>query len=366
LEIIRAISTQTLPDERGAEIGRAVGSSIRESVRLYLDYFSDSGLPERWVREVSEGCFAALQNWAPNLAREIAAVAAAADVELWQLAALNARTEVLATLTADTEGECSTAVFAPAGKIPQTIQTWDWHAPLCPRGLVVSYVPDLPADAVRRVGRVSTFTECGVLAKIGVNDAGVGVHFNILHHVSDRGVNGVPVHAIARRVLDEATSLEEAESIIRSAPASASTVLTVISRDTASRAACFEISPERVERVPPRADGILLHTNHFLGEKQRIGEAARSVSTTYKRLSHLERVSEQMREPLPFSERAKRMCGSTGEDAPVCLRPDPALSARDQWRTLLTVGLNVDTGILEYYPGFPFEVSANSVQRSGA
>lgn len=377
MDIITATVAGADPRSRGAEIGSRFGEAIREAVDGYLEFFAIRGLSEERVRGIAESCFAALEAWAPNLAAELAATAEASGVPLWRLAALNARTEVLAVIPPDTEGECSTAVFAPPGpNAPETIQTWDWHAHLCRTGLVFSYTPDAPAPPAasaapdaprgrgRPVGRVTMFTELGVLGKIGVNDAGIGVHFNILHHASDRGVDGVPVHAIARRVLDEATSVDEAEAIIASAPASASTVLTVVARaDAPHRAACFEISPERVSVVRPDADGWLIHTNNFIAETQLPGEATRDESTTYARLAHLAEQRADMPR-LPIERRAAAMCGEPGELAPICFRPDPAEPLHEQWTTLLTVGFDTVTGTLEYFPGSPSALAEHGARRA--
>lgn len=394
MEIITATLTGVCPRERGEELGTRFGAEIREAVDGYLGFFAVRGLAEARVREIAESCFAALRAWAPNLADELEATALAADVPLWRLAALNARTEVLAVVAPDAEGECSTAVFAPAGWAPpESIQTWDWHEHLCRVGLVVSYAPDAPRrEAVARgaaaaggaapaaaapaaapltarasagVGRVAMFTELGVLGKIGVNDAGLAVHFNILHHASDRGVGGVPVHAIARRVLDEATTVDEAEAIIRSARASASTVITVLARGEAEhRAACFEISSERVAAVRPDAEGWLVHTNNFLAPEQLPGEATRDASTTYTRLEHV-RAQRARMAGLSIEQRAREMAGAAGALAPVCFRPDPSEPLHEQWSTLLTVGFDLVAGELEYYPGSPVALAEHGARRFG-
>ncbi|MGW9021042.1 C45 family autoproteolytic acyltransferase/hydrolase [Leucobacter chromiiresistens] len=388
MEIITATLTGACPRERGEELGTRFGAEIREAVDGYLGFFAVRGLAEARVREIAESCFAALRAWAPNLADELEATALAAEVPLWRLAALNARTEVLAVVEPDAEGECSTAVFAPAGWAPpESIQTWDWHEHLCRVGLVVSYAPDAPrreavasgaapasaasaaapltARASAGVGRVAMFTELGVLGKIGVNDAGLAVHFNILHHASDRGVGGVPVHAIARRVLDEATTVDEAEAIIRSARASASTVITVLARGEAEhRAACFEISSERVAAVRPDAEGWLVHTNNFLAPEQLPGEATRDASTTYTRLAHVSAQRPRMA-GLSIEQRAREMAGEAGALAPICFRPDPSEPLHEQWSTLLTVGFDLVAGELEYYPGSPVALAEHGARRFG-
>ncbi len=393
------------PEQRGAEIGTRFGAEIRDTVARYLEFFALSEFSRARVDGIAERSLAALRAWAPGLAQEIEATAAAAGVPTLELAALNARTEILAAGEPDREGECSTLVLAPeSARSPLTLQTWDWHAELCPTGLLLSVAPD-PPEAGRgrgrgRVGRVRLFTEAGMLGKIGVNDAGLGVHFNILHHASDTDAGGVPVHAIARRVLDEASTVEEAASIIRSAPVSASTVLTVVADRGARRAVCFEISPERVAEVLPDPDGVLVHTNHFLAPELAAGEAASPASTTRTRFAHLSRIGEranlrggglrglgdledlgevgglrELGDPgdlgdlrgagASIEDRAADFCGPEGAHAPVCMRPDPSLPPNDQWTTLLTIGLDLERGRLEYRAGSPAELAARGAERFG-
>ena len=89
-----------------------------------------------------------------------------------------------------------------AGRAPIGAQTWDWHRELAGGWAVLEY-PQARRPFV-------TLTEAGLLAKIGINSAGVGVLFNILSHRSDTGDGGVPVHAVARRILDSAGDVEAA------------------------------------------------------------------------------------------------------------------------------------------------------------
>ena len=52
------------PAARGAQLGAEQRESIRETVRLYLDYFADRGLTQSRSREIAESCFKALAEWA--------------------------------------------------------------------------------------------------------------------------------------------------------------------------------------------------------------------------------------------------------------------------------------------------------------
>ncbi|MCJ1877996.1 C45 family autoproteolytic acyltransferase/hydolase [Pseudomonas nitroreducens] len=336
------------PLQRGRQIGETFSEQIRQTVALYLDFFPRVGVEIDKARAIGEGSLSALADWCPALAKEVEGLALGAGLPLWQLAALNARTEVLAVMPAQpVEGECSTSVHAPAGAIaPRSLQTWDWHDSLVPHGLLLGFTGSTGLTA-------KLFTEFGMLGKIGVNSAGLGVHFNILHHESDNGSAGVPVHAIARRVLEEATSVTEAIDMARSARVSASTVLSVFTRnDVRARAASIEMSPAHTVVVVPREDGWLLHTNHFLDGELSWGERTADVSTTYARLEHLKAATTGMTGKA-LGERADAFCGADGDQAVVCFHPDMSEPDTERWETLLSIGLDTAGCALEYVAGTP-------------
>ncbi|MBN3816152.1 peptidase C45 [Paraburkholderia sp. Se-20369] len=339
------------PHARGRRIGERFAGEIRQTVALYLAFFPKLGIAPQQVRAIGEASLASLEAWCPDLADEVHGIADGAGLPRWQLASLNARTEILATAPASAEGECSTTVYAPAGaQAPRTLQTWDWHDSLAPQGLLLKL-------ATRRGHTVKLFAECGMLAKLGVNGAGLGLHFNILHHASDDGSAGVPVHAIARRLLEEATTVRDAIELARSARVSASTVLTVFSRhDAQPRAASIELSPAGTAIVVPRPDGWLLHTNHFLDRALGEGDCMPDSSTTRERFAHLNDVAERMTD-ADVRTRAAAMCGAAGDRAVVCFHPDPSLLDTERWGTLLTVGIDTDGCALDYVAGNPHELA---------
>ncbi|WP_338802267.1 C45 family peptidase [Pseudomonas sp. RSB 5.4] len=345
------------PQTRGQQIGTTWAAQIRQTVALYLDFFNQVGVPLAQVQAIGEASLQTLQGWCPSLAEELVATAEGAGVPLWQLASLNARTEILAVMPASTEGECSTAVFAPHGALaPRSIQTWDWHDSLVPNGLILQLTTAAGMT-------VKLFTEFGMLGKIGVNSAGLGLHFNILHHVSDNGSAGVPVHAIARRILEEASSVDEAIALARSARVSASTVLTVFSReDSSPRAVSIEMSPAFTAVVRPDAEGWITHTNHFLDPELSLGERTPDASTTYARFDHVNAALQNMASGN-LSHRADAMCGEAGEDAPICFHPDLSMPATERWETLLTIGIDTENSVLEYAAGNPKQLARNGYLR---
>ncbi|MFC4006092.1 C45 family autoproteolytic acyltransferase/hydrolase [Nonomuraea purpurea] len=347
------ISTQTEPRARGKELGTHQRKQITANLAGYSDLFAAAGAGPAQVRMWGERALDRAADWAPALADEIAGIAAGAGLEPWQVAVVNARTEILAAIDATGEGECSTSVVLPgAGRPPRTVQTWDWHDHLRDAPMLWELEPR-PGHVVR------TFTEAGALAKIGVNSAGLGIHFNILRHDSDSADLGVPVHLIARRILDEAASVEEAVGVARSAKVSASTVITAV---TMREAAAIEISPAGVAAIPPDPGGVLLHCNHFLDAALAVGERhATERPFTYVRHQHLrDHVKGLSDEDL--TARALAMLSHGPDDAPVCAHPDFTQPLNQRWETLATIGLDLPAGRMRVHQGGPCQVAEETWQ----
>ncbi|MFJ4208604.1 C45 family autoproteolytic acyltransferase/hydrolase [Paenarthrobacter sp. NPDC089675] len=348
------------PRLRGLEIGRTWDTQTRAAAKLYADFFATLGITPQTVRAVAEQSHRSLRAWSPALAAEAEGWAEGAGLETWELGVVTARTEILVAAPKKAGShECSTAVYAPAAAgNPQTMQTWDWHQHLTPEGLLLQVTP--------REGWITkTFTEFGTPGKIGVNNQGLGLHFNILSHASDNSSGGVPVHAVARRILDEAATVEEATAIASSAVVSASTVFTVFTAGTGSstsaRAASLEVSPAGTAVVHPGDDGWLLHTNHFLDPALAEADTIDHDALSPERLAHLEQVRSSL-EGRGATERARQFCSAAGESSVVCFHPDASAAPHEQWQTLLTIGVDVAAGTLEYAAANPAQAARTGFQ----
>ncbi|MGO1972178.1 MAG: C45 family autoproteolytic acyltransferase/hydrolase [Propionibacteriaceae bacterium] len=345
------------PVERGRAYGTALAGEVRHTIELYREAYAAMGVPGAVITEVVDASLDLVRDWAPIQWDELSGIAAAAGVSLPELMMLTARTEILAHAPGDAL-ECSTVVALHPDRRPQTLQTWDWHGELAPTGVL------LEANVDGRI--VRTFTEIGMVGKIGVT-AGLGVHFNILHHRSDRSEFGVPVHVVMRRILDEASSLDDAVGIAKDATVGASTVLTVVeagSADGPARAASLELAPAGVAVVEP-VDGLLVHTNHFLDPGLAAGEATSDTSTTGVRLDHAAGQRVDLVTATDTITTAQALCGGAGAEAPVCVRAKPAAALADRWETLLTIGLDIETAKIDWYPGPPSGLDAATVRRFG-
>ncbi|WP_432536731.1 C45 family autoproteolytic acyltransferase/hydolase [Kineococcus arenarius] len=327
-------------------LGAWAAPQLRRALAEYDGLFAALGVPAAVAVEVAQDCLAALREWAPDLAGEVVELAAGAGVPVGRVALLAARTEVLTAAPVALPGECSTAVHVPAdGGPPRTVQTWDWNDDLA---------SDVLVRTLRRPGgpRVATFCEFGQPAKIGVNDAGLGVHFNILRHRSDGGRGAVPVHALARRVLDTAGSVPEAVGVVRSAAVSASTVLTVVDRTSA---AFVEVSPAGVAVLPVPRGSTGVHTNHFLDPALAAGEATELLDSSRARLDALTARADAVAEPGA----RERVVALAGCDAGGCLavRPRTGAPLLQRWATKSTIALDLVGGRLQFGEGGPAEAA---------
>ncbi len=344
------VSTQTDPARRGHEFGAQHPTEIASTVAAYRALFDRRAGghfdTDRW----GERAWATIADQAPDAADEIAGMARGAGVEVRELAALNARTELLAI--ADPTGlvECSTVVALPPDRPPIAVQTWDWYDAMA-AGWLHWTVPNEDGHVVE------TVTEYGVLAKIGVSTRGLAVMLNMLHHrdddqrdLGDDARVGLPVHLLSRRLLERAESTEQAAELVRDAKVSASTSLTVV--DTDGDAASFELFPGGPGVVRPQ-DGLLVRTNHFVSDEGVPGCVASEISegTRIRRRVLLERLTSQA--PATPGDVVTAMDHHVAPLGSVCAHPDPRVEPLLRHATLATVSLDVTTASLDVRRGGP-------------
>ncbi|WP_214107057.1 C45 family autoproteolytic acyltransferase/hydolase [Acrocarpospora catenulata] len=260
--VIRAYTSSVNdPFDRGHEFGRAHAVQVARTVDLYRQVFHQRGGLHVDIDDLGTRGLKAIEAWAPELAEEISGIAEGARLPVTDIAAINARTEILALLDGPPASECSAVVLLGEDEQspPVAVQTWDWMREMAD-GWLVWTIPH--AD-----GRVTkTLTEYGVVGKIGVNGSGLGLLFTRLHH-DDDGEDGIglPVHVAARRVLDECDTVTSAAYLLAHAPVSASSSLNLVSYgEDGKTAISAELHPGGPGWTTPEDDGMLVHTNHFL------------------------------------------------------------------------------------------------------
>jgi isopenicillin-N N-acyltransferase-like protein len=286
-----------------------------------------------------------IDNWAPELGEEIQGLAEGAAVPARDIAAVNARTEILAML-GHRAAECS-AIVALRGPHaePVAMQNWDWYAGFADQWLVW----EIPYPDGRRT---VTLTEFGIVGKIGVNSQGIGCLFNILHHQLDGAFMGVPVHVIARRLIDEAGSVSAGLKLIGTAQVSASTAITVIGSQRSGKSAISaELWPDGPHFLLPDPDGLLLHTNHFLSPRAADGDTEPvNEPDTLVRLEVLRRHLTGRGNDLSSSEAFDALRDHTGY---LCCHPEPGQPLQYEFQTLASVRIDFAASDLDVISGPP-------------
>ncbi|MCV7422468.1 acyltransferase [Mycobacterium yunnanensis] len=339
-------STATTPVERGREFGLAHAAQIAATVDAYRRIFATrAGAPvdlAHWGGLALDRIAAV----STALAEEVAGIADGADLPVTSIAAINARTEILAAVGASGAHECSTVVHVGEGS-PVAVQAWDWYAALSDSWLVWE-IPHADGHVT------TTLTEYGILGKIGVSTRGLGLLFNILHHDQDGAGIGDPVHVLARAVLDEATDLNHALLKLSTAAVSASSSLTVIAvADGESAAISVECNPGGVGYALPDDNGLLLHTNHFLSNPAALhDDELRTGPDTVVRYDTLRRRLAGRTTPSIAQVLTAMNSHLLGGGA-LCCHADSTLPSTGQFETLATVALDVEAGTLTAHAGGP-------------
>ncbi len=202
---------------------------------------------------------------------------------------------------------------------------------------------------------MTTLTEYGVLAKIGVNDAGLGVMLNMLHHDADAQPAGeerigFPVHVLLRTLLEDCASVAEARDLVGSLSFSASSAVTVV--DRGGDAASLETFPEGVGEVKPEA-GLLVRTNHFVSAEGEPGcQGGVNDDNSWVRRDHL--VDTLTATPPAYAADVQAAMTHHDPAGPICRHAfDPDDPDLVDTATLATVTLDVERGELSVLRGGP-------------
>jgi isopenicillin-N N-acyltransferase-like protein len=255
---------------RGVQYGQRAGERVRRSIQAYERLFGLwAGLEWTAVVELAARFVPAIEAYDGSYLEEMRGIARGAEVAFEDIVALNVRTEVMFSAKAraaqalrTAPRECTALVALPeATRSGHTLaaQNWDWmvHA----RDTLVVLEAEQDGGP-----RFVTLVEAGLLAKFGMNEAGLAVLTNALVSALDRGEPGVPYHVLLRS-LHDATSMSDALTRLQSQRRSSSANYLLAHKDGLGIDA--EAMPgdfAQLHLVQPRR-GLLAHTNHFISER---------------------------------------------------------------------------------------------------
>ena len=359
------------PRVRGRRYGEAAARQIAISLSCYGEMFAVCGMS--WQQaEIRAAPFAAVIERAfPEALEEIHGIAEGAGVSFGAVLALNVRTELLppnylalvAAMAATGipgdgfANECTSfAVASPAipaaaqgpeGGALESVwlaQNWDWLG-VQRNALVLLDV--MPEDAPRYL----TLTEAGMLAKIGMNERGLGVTLNILRSVDDGEHPGMPVHILLRALL-ACGSVAEALEFARAQPHYTASS-NVLMADALGTIASVEHSPRGVRVLHP-SGGKLWHTNHFLDPEQSAYDAnlAGNLSTR-ERLAAASNLLGEQTGAMSFADAARILSDQRDGFDSICRFPDPSAPPAARIETVASVVMDLASRTFWVAPAQP-------------
>lgn len=336
--------TGTSRHELGIARGTALRSTLPAAYVKYAELFRALGVDEEIEREGVRRVLATLQSWRPEVLPEFTGIAEGAGVTIEQVVALNARTEIIA-LSPKAASECST-VTAKIDEHRLGVQTWDWHIELDQ----FWHTQEVAGPGYRYAG----LTEQGILSKIGLNEAGLALHFNILGHRED-GASGVPMHVLSAVVLSECATVDEAITLIQAAPIGSSSAFTMLD---AHRAVSVEMSPVGVFVIDESA-GSVQRTNHFQHEDPLLLQKSEIFEPDSS--ARLKLVRERLAGGLPDRAAAmvQLLVSGSGEPPLTCI-PDMSLTYGERWGTLATVLTDPDARTIRVLDGKPTDAETGA------
>jgi isopenicillin-N N-acyltransferase-like protein len=343
--LIRVAGT---PAECGFGYGATARAVILANLELYLRRFRDAaGLDQATVRRYGLAFRAATATHHPRVAQMLDGVAEGAGVPAADLYALNARTELIYGARPDgAAGGCtSVGVLGTHTANGHLLlgQNWDWH-PDQREAMVLLATRD------ERGHSVLTLTEAGMLAKAGLNSAGLGVCVNMLGCDRDslpvldgeRGA-GVPYHVLLRAAL-EAPHLSAALRRVCAGDRNSSiNLLLGQAAEAGGELIDLELVPGDAGWLHP-VDGMITHANHL--------ETALPVHDVMKQLSgsslfRSARARRLLRPAAATGRLTERDLAGVFHDhasypQAICRHVDPADGPAERSETVYSVLLDLD------------------------
>ena len=212
----------------------------------------------------------------PDYVEEMKGIANGAGLDLESIVALNARTEIAYGMLSD---GC-TALSWKTSDSSFLAQNWDWN---------FEQTPNIVCISIEQPGKpnIHMMTEGGIIGKIGLNSAGVGVTLNAIQ-APGVAYNKLPCHLALRTVLNS-TSRETAANALRQSGVASACHITI--SDASTGGIGFECTALDIVEIPMDQDGTCTHSNHLVKKHKVEGQLFLNDSPF-----RLDRIQELMKE----------------------------------------------------------------------
>ena len=337
--------------ERGRQYGRQVRQRIQNTLSGYADLFmayAEIEWPE--VRRYGLRYEPIIRAHNAELVEEMHGIAEGAGVDFEDVLAINVRTEVMYGLgELRAAADCTAFAATPeATANGHTLlgQNWDWHPAAFDCCVVLAMEQDDRPSFVSVV-------EAGLLAKMGMNDRGVGVVTNAMVSDKDKGEPGIPYHVLLRTILNTRDFAEANEAVMLSRRASSASFL-IASKE--GKAVDLEVAPggsERVFSVEP-SNGVVGHANCFIGETANVVDQTRiKKPLSFTRQIEIDRVLRERHGAITADVMKSELASHANKPNSLCRHPIESLPPIDRSATVASVVMDLDEGVSWIADGQP-------------
>ena len=345
------------PVECGAAYGRAARDLVVGNLAAYERRFAVRGLDPVTVRRAGAGFRDRTRRLQPRIAAMLDGLADGAGVGVEEIYALNARTELLSGAP---PSECTAVgVLDSHTADGHTVlaQNWDWHPAQRPYTLLL-------ATRDERGHAVATLAEAGMLAKAGLNGAGLGVCVNMLGCDRDGRPGGVPYHVLVRTAL-EADSLGTAIRAVCALPRGASVNLLLGQAGpppAGGELIDIELVPGDLGVRHP-VDGILAHANHLVSTVDVHDRLKDEGGSTWFRAARADRLLRRAAAAGPVADKdlAALLADHGGYPHAICRHIDERDPEDERSESIYSILLDLDARRLSIAPGPPCDGTYTTV-----
>jgi len=345
--------------ERGRQYGEQARERVHRSLEAYREVFAaEAGWDWERVREEAATFREPIERHGAKYVEEMAGIAEGAGLDLLDVLALNVRTEVMFAAKARQAAasgvsgrlplECSALAVTPERTADGALlvaQNWDWLVHSFDTVVVVEAQQDEGPDYV-------TVVEAGLLAKTGMNSAGIALATNALVTAEDVGAPGVPYHVVLRSILDAETVSDGLAAILKSPRSSSANYLL---GDADGIALDIEAAPGDATRtfLGYPEDGVVLHVNHFTWADEQLRDLSLwAMPDSPFRLARLRQLTGA---GAPLDVEAVQQVLSDEKMNPhaICCRIDPRDEGVFRWATILGIVMDPASRTLWLASGIP-------------
>jgi isopenicillin-N N-acyltransferase-like protein len=345
--------------ERGKQYGEQAAQRIRRNVEVYRAIYEHyAGWEWHTAAEYSTAFEAPIEAYRPHLVAELRGIADGARLPLSTVLALNLRTEIINAADAlATTQECTALAALPEATTDGhtlVTQNWDWMLDAAETVVILEAEPDEGPSFI-------TAVEAGLLAKTGMNSAGIGLVTNKLVTDEDNGKPGVPYHAVLRAILESETMADAVRAVTRFRRASSANYL-IVHRD--GEAINVEAAPGDYAYVYMTfpEDGVYAHTNHFTHPRFDLKDAGLwEGAGSLFRLRRAEKLLRERRGSLDVTALKQVLTDHFDRPSSVCAHPDTRLPRVEQSCTVLSIMMDLSAGGMWIADGNPCEAEYKPV-----